>query len=100
MDIVFAVDSSGSLGETGFEVMKNFTQELVDRMLPAYFNWPAVRVGVVLFGNGMLIKQKVNGEEKTMVKPAKLLTDRGPTADREKVKKLIADSKWQKGFTN
>ena len=44
--------------------MKNFTSELVDRMLPAYFNWPAVRVGVVLFGNGMLIKQTVNGEEK------------------------------------
>jgi hypothetical protein len=100
MDLVFAVDSSGSLGEVGFATFKNFTQELTKRMLPSYFTWPAVRVGVVLFGNGRLMKQKVNGEEKTMVKPAMLLTKTGPVANMKKVGELIKAAKWQKGFSN
>jgi hypothetical protein len=48
----------------------------------------------------MLVKQKVNGETKQMVKPAILITEKGPIGDRKKVKELIKKSKWQKGFTN
>lgn len=100
MDIVFAVDGSGSLGENGFETFKNFTSELASKMMPKYFTWPAVKVGAVVFGNGGLVKQKVNGVEKTMIRPAKLLTPGGPISDMKKVVKIIEEAKWQKGFVN
>lgn len=48
----------------------------------------------------MLVKQKVNGQTKTLVKAAKLITEKGPIADRAKVEELVLAAKWQKGFTN
>merc|ERR1719343_857603 len=53
-------------------------------MIPEYLGDPGVKVGVVLFGNGMLTKQMV----------------KGPISDMKKVMTLVDKAKWQKGFTN
>jgi hypothetical protein len=45
-DIVFLLDSSGSVGEENFERMKNFTKQIVDEFTIAA---DAVQFGVVIF---------------------------------------------------
>jgi len=55
-DLVIAVDGSGSLTETGFKTLKDFSAKLVDRYMGMYYGVEAVKVGVVQFGNGEILK--------------------------------------------
>jgi hypothetical protein len=87
LDLVIAIDSSGSITEAGFDILKEFAMKLVKRMMAP------VQVGVVLFGNGKL-DFKTN-----VISDAKVMTD-NLEGDMESVGKKIDGMIIHKGFTN
>jgi hypothetical protein len=87
IDLVIAIDSSGSITEAGFDILKEFALKLVARMMAP------VQVGVVLFGNGKL------DLETNIVSDAKVVTD-NLEGDMESVKTKIEGMIIHKGFTN
>jgi hypothetical protein len=87
IDLVIAIDSSGSITEAGFDILKEFALRLVKRMM-----FP-VQVGVVLFGNGKL------DLDTNIVSDAKVITD-NLEPDMESVAKKIEGMIIHKGFTN
>jgi hypothetical protein len=87
LDLVIAIDSSGSITEAGFDILKEFALRLVKRMM-----FP-VQVGVVLFGNGKL------DLETNIVSDAKVITD-NLEGDMESVAKKVEGMIIHKGFTN
>jgi len=91
MDLIIAIDGSGSLTAKGFDVLKAFAAKLVRRFRPKAYGREAVRVGVVQFGNGKLDANKV-------VSDAILVTT--PTDNMEEAAGKIEALKWQRGFTN
>jgi len=90
-DLIMAIDGSGSLRSTGFDIIRNFVAELVDRYKGKYAGNAAVRIGVVLFGNGVV---QEDGTISPAVKVHKL------SDDMAAVKASIEALKWQRGFTN
>jgi uncharacterized protein YegL len=86
IDIVLAIDSSGSLTQKGFDVLKAFASEFVGKL---HSN---ARVAIVQFGNGHL-------DEKTKVVSDALLA-LPLTTSISKVNDTITGLKYQKGFTN
>jgi len=89
MDLVIAIDGSGSLTEEGFEVMKTFAAKLVKRFRAS--GPKKAKVGVVQFGNGRLDKDRV-------VADAILVSDLSENI--EDVSRKISGMSWRKGFTN
>jgi len=87
IDLVIAIDSSGSITEAGFDILKEFAVKMVKRMMAP------VQVGIVLFGNGKL------DLDTNIVSDAKTITD-NLEADMEAVGKKIEDMVIHKGFTN
>jgi hypothetical protein len=87
MELVIAIDSSGSVTETGFDILKEFASKLVRRMLAP------VQVGVVLFGNGKL------DLETNVISDAKVITD-NLEPDMDSVAGKIDGMVIHKGFTN
>jgi len=85
MDLVIAVDASGSMTETGFDIVKTFTEKIIERMDKN------VNVAVVQFGNGVLDSDHIVSDAK-LISP--LSGDSAATVG--KVKSMV----WQKGFTN
>merc|ERR1719219_411368 len=96
-DLVIALDASGSLKEKGYEIVRTFAVNLTKRYKAKYFGNAAIKMGVALFGNGHLIEMK-DGSGATTIQPAIKL--QGLTSDLEKVGTKIAETKWQRGFTN
>jgi len=94
-DLVIALDASGSLREKGYDIVRQFAVNLTRKYRAKYFGAPAAKIGVALFGNGHLIEMKDGG---TTVAPATNL--QGLTFDLEVVRSRIAETKWQRGFTN
>jgi uncharacterized protein YegL len=91
VDLVIAVDGSGSISEKGFSVLRDFTASLIGRFSGRAYGVNAMQVGVVLFGNGR-------------VRPDGTIQDgrvvSGLTSDMGKVKAAINTMAWKKGFTN
>jgi hypothetical protein len=87
IDLVIAIDSSGSVTEAGFDILKEFAAKLVRRMMAP------VQVGVVLFGNGKL------DLETNVISDAKVMTD-NLEPDMEGVAGKIEEMIIHKGFTN
>ena len=50
-----AIDGSGSLRTTGFDIISDVAAELIDRYKSKYFDNAAIQIGVVLFGNGAVL---------------------------------------------
>jgi len=96
-DLIIALDASGSLKKKGYDIVKNFAVNLTQKYKPKYFGSPAVKIGVALFGNGHLIELN-DGSGATTIQPA--INLQGLTFDFDTVRSKIADSKWQRGFTN
>lgn len=94
-DLVIALDASGSLREKGYDIVRQFAVNLTRKYRAKYFGVPAAKIGVALFGNGHLIEMKDGG---TTIAPATNL--QGLTFDLEVVRSKIAETKWQRGFTN
>jgi len=99
-DLVIAVDGSGSVREDGFKILKSYTKTLLKRYQTKYFGEDAMKIGIVLFGNGVLIPAPaaLGTGAKEIVSPA--LNKQGLTADMTKVNKAVDDLPFKKGFTN
>merc|ERR1719460_279195 len=91
-DLLIAIDGSGSLGEEGFGALKGFATDLVSRYQGEYFGKSAMQVGVILFGNGVIM------EDGNTVSPA--INSQGLTSDMSAVKTAIESLPYKKGFTN
>jgi len=87
LELVIAIDSSGSVTEAGFDILKEFTARIVRRMMAT------VQVGVVLFGNGKL------DLETNVISDAKVVTD-NLEGDMESVAVKVESMIIHKGFTN
>jgi len=90
-DLVIAIDGSGSLRTTGFDIIRDFAADLIDRYKSEYFSNAAMRIGVVMFGNGEVLD---DGTVSGAVKVHKV------SDDLAAVKASIEGLKWQRGFTN
>merc|ERR1719199_1144985 len=91
-DLVIAVDGSGSVRQGGFDILKKFVKKLLERYQTEYFGSEAVKIGVVLFGNGVIMP-----DGKT-VSPA--ILSQPLTFDLAAVETVIGDLPFKKGFTN
>jgi len=85
LDIVLAIDSSGSLTQKGFDLLKTFAEKFISK-----FQWNA-RVAVVQFGNGHLDSQGVVSDATLKLK----LTD-----SMLHFNSAIRNLTFQRGFTN
>merc|ERR1712032_921593 len=59
-DLLIAIDSSGSLTEQGFGAMKEFASRLMLKYHTQYFGAEAMKIGVILFGNGAVMPDGVS----------------------------------------
>jgi len=91
-DLVVAIDGSGSLRVAGFDILKKFVEKLLARYQTEYFGSEAVKIGVVLFGNGVIMP-----DGKT-VSPA--ILSQPLTFDMNAVVTAVKDLPFKKGFTN
>jgi len=90
-DLILAVDGSGSLTEDGFGILKAFAVNLVSKYHGEYFGAEAMKVGVIEFGNGVVMD---TGD----VSPA--INQQPLTDDLSLVKTAIENLPYKKGFTN
>jgi len=91
-DLIIAIDSSGSVQEKGFKVVTDWVAVLLKRYMAEYFGEEAVKIGIVLFGNGVIMP-----DGKT-VSPA--IAAQKLTFDLDAVKEVVAGLPFKKGFTN
>jgi len=91
-DLVIAIDGSGSVREAGFTILKNFVNELLGKYEAQYWGADAVKVGIVLFGNGVIMP---DGKS---VSPA--IISQPLTFDHAAVKATVSGLPFKKGFTN
>jgi len=94
-DLIITLDASGSLKENGFRILRNFAANLTKRYEPRYFGSEAVKMGLVLFGNGELQSQP---DGTTTISPA--IPVQPLTFDVGSVTTTIMEQTWQRGFTN
>lgn len=90
LDVVLALDGSGSVTEKGFDILKTFAVQVVKKLKGEAYGAKAVRVSVVHFGNGHLVDGVVSDAE--LVLPLESNMDAVATA--------IQGLTWQRGFTN
>jgi hypothetical protein len=94
-DLVLAIDGSGGLRESGFEIIRNYAANLTTKYQSFYFGQEDMKIGVVLFGNGVLTAQP---DGTTTI--AEAIFVQGLTSDLEIVHSKIMESQWLRGFTN
>jgi uncharacterized protein YegL len=92
MDVIIAIDASGSMREKGFEILRTFAAELVKRFEGEFAGNEVVQVGAILFGNGMVLPDGV-------ISPAMPIT-KTLSFNVKEVAAEIEKTEWQKGFTN
>ena len=92
IDIVIALDASGSITEEGFDVIKEFAVRLVKRIHAEAYDQDKVRLGAIMFGKGKLDEDRVVSDA--------VVADGMGSEDFEVVAKGINALKWQRGFTN
>jgi len=90
-DLVIAVDGSGSLRQTGFDIVKNFALNLTSRYQNVYYGQEDMRIGLVLFGNGEYFD---NGTVSPALEVVQI------TSDLASVSTAVEGLQWQRGFTN
>jgi len=91
-DLIIAVDGSGSVQESGFKILKGYVKELLKRYETEYFGERAVKIGIVLFGNGVIMP-----DGKT-VSPA--INAQKLTFDKDAIGDVVEGLPFKKGFTN
>jgi len=94
-DLIIALDSSGSLREDGFHILRDFTANLTLKYKSEYYSQDAVRIGLLVFGNGQLETQP---DGSTTISPAILVEPL--TDDFEDLRAKTRALTWQRGFTN
>jgi len=91
LDLFVAIDGSGSLRSKGFKVLKKFAATAIRRFKGEAFGREAVKVGVIQFGNGKILKGGIISSA---------IDVQGLTFDVEKAATAIEGSEWKYGFTN
>jgi Mg-chelatase subunit ChlD len=91
MDLILAVDSSGSVGRDHFRQIQNLTAELLKRFQKETFGQEGMKVGLVQFGNGFI---EADGTISPAVEVAQL------SSDMPDLEKKVLDLKHKRGFTN
>jgi hypothetical protein len=91
-DLVIGIDGSGSVREEGFKVLISYTKALLARYQMQYFGEDAMQIGVLIFGNGIIM------DDGKTVSPARLLTKL--TSTMSEVEAAVDGAEWKKGFTN
>jgi len=91
-DLVVAIDGSGSVRKEGFKILQTFVKKLLSRYQTEYFGDRAVKLGIVLFGNGVIMS-----DGKT-VSPAILAQQL--TFEMADVIAAVDGLEFKKGFTN
>jgi hypothetical protein len=91
-DLVIAIDGSGSIREKGFDILKKFVETLLLRYQTEYWGAEAVKLGIVLFGNGVIMP---DGKS---VSPAILSHEL--TFDMAAIEEAVKNLPFKKGFTN
>lgn len=90
-DLVLAIDGSGSLREDGFDTVRRLAASLIGRYQSMFQGRDAMRVGVVVFGQGALEADgSVAGAEEVQ----------GLTAHLDSARAAVEGLAWQRGFTN
>jgi len=91
-DLVIAIDGSGSVREDGFNILKNYAVDLLSRYQAEYFGSAAMKIGIIEFGNGIIMEDGVT------VSPA--MNVHTISSDLASVKTSIEGMVQKKGFTN
>jgi hypothetical protein len=91
-DLVIAVDGSGSVREGGFNTLRNFALDLLSKYKSQYFGSEAMKVGLIEFGNGIIMEDGVTVSPAMNVNPI--------TADLAAIKSGLEGMVQKKGFTN
>jgi len=91
-DLIIAVDGSGSVRADGFNSLKNYALDLLSKYHSQYFGAGAMKVGLIEFGNGIIMPDGVT------VSPA--MNVHTITADLGSVKGALEGMVQKKGFTN
>merc|ERR1740138_867227 len=94
-DLVLTIDGSGSLRESGFEIVRNYAANLTTRYQSLYYGMEDMKIGVVYFGNGQLEAQP---DGTTTI--AEALYIQGLTSDLGLIHDRILEQTWLRGFTN
>jgi len=90
--LILAVDGSGSVREDGFNILKTYTLNLLSKYHSEYYGAGAMKVGVIEFGNGIIMADGIT------VSPA--MNVHTLTSDLGSVKSSIEGMVQKKGFTN
>jgi len=90
-DLIIAIDSSGSLRESGSDALRDFAATFAQRLTGQYYGSESMKVGIVQFGNGAI-------EPDGTV--AKAINVQPLTSDIGAAQSAIESLTWQKGFTN
>jgi hypothetical protein len=99
VDLIIAVDSSGSFRQKHFGLLTNFTAELISKFKGRKWKGSAMKVGLLQFGNGAVVEQCNNRAQCfNVVLPAHVNSKL--TFDMKKLKKEAKKMAWQGGFTN
>lgn len=91
-DLVIAIDGSGSVLGDGFGVIKNFAVDLLAKYRSEYFGAQTMKIGLVEFGNGIIMDDGVS------VSPA--MNVHALSSDLSSVKTALEGMVQKKGFTN
>jgi len=91
-DLIIAIDGSGSVREDGFNILKTYALDLLSKYQSEYFGAGAMQVGLIEFGNGIIMPDGVT------VSPAMNLHPL--TADLGAIKGAVEGMVQKKGFTN
>jgi hypothetical protein len=91
-DLVVAIDGSGSVKSGGFEIMKKFVKKLLSRYQTEYWGNEAVKLGIVLFGNGVIMPDGKTVSPAILAKPL--------TFAMADVQAAVEGLPFKKGFTN
>ena len=91
-DLILAIDGSGSVREDGFNILKSYAVALVAKYEATYFGASAMKVGVIEFGNGIIMEDGVTVSPAMNVQPL--------TTDMSTVKTAVEGMVQKKGFTN
>jgi len=90
--LVIAIDGSGSVREDGFNILKSYALDLISKYHSEYFGAQSMKVGLVEFGNGVIMDDGVT------VSPAMNL--HALTSDLGAIKTSLEGMVQKKGFTN
>jgi hypothetical protein len=91
-DLIIAIDGSGSVRADGFTSLKNYALALLERYRSNYNGVGKMKIGVIEFGNGIIMPDGVTVSPAMNVQPL--------VNDLDTVKTQIEGMEQKKGFTN